>query len=97
MFRKTVATVLTVAIVSTSAFAATTTDASAKNGRRGAAAFGAILGLAAGAAIIAGKRHKNRNRYDDYQEYREVCFDKPIRRWNRYGERVIVGYRTVCR
>ena len=97
MFRKSIITALTIAMVTTSAFAVTTTTASAKNGRNGAATIGAILGLAAGAAIVAGHRHRKNRRHYDYRPYREVCFDKPIRRWNRYGELIIVGYRTVCR
>ena len=100
MFRKSIITALTVAIVATSAISLSTTDASARNGRNGAAVAGALLGFAAGAAIVSHRRNKYRHNHGHYGRYhgrRAVCYDKPIRRWNRYDELVVVGYRTVCR
>ena len=100
MFRKTLIAAVTVAFVATSAVAGTTNTAHAKNGRNAALAAGAFLGLAAGAIIVGNHRkHRRHNyRHNGYnRRHRAVCYDKPIRRWNRYDELVIVGYRTVCR
>ena len=108
MFRKSMITVLTVAVVATSVFSASTSSASARNNnRRNAAIAGAALGL--GAALLGaaaaqgrhggyhdvGRRHGRRN---DYRGHRRHCFEKPITRWSDYyDDYVVVGYRLVCR
>ncbi|WP_321341800.1 tyrosyl-tRNA synthetase [Breoghania sp.] len=97
MFRKIAITALSVAVIATSGLAATTTTADAKNGKKGAFAAGAVIGLATG-AIVAGA---HRDRYYDrgyYAPRHRNCWDKPVRRWDPYyREYVVVGYRTVCR
>jgi len=113
MFRKTIITVLTVAVVATSAFSVTTTSASARNNNnRNAIIAGAAAGVTA-AILVAGHRgyrdHRRRDHYRgdgrrhrrgdrrDYR-YRRHCFEKPITRWsNYYDGYIVVGYRRVCR
>ncbi|PTW57664.1 hypothetical protein C8N35_110143 [Breoghania corrubedonensis] len=107
MFRKTAIAALTVAVVATSGIAATVGSAEAKNGKKGAFAAGAVIGLATG-AIVAGRyrdRHYDSGYYDSgyygngyYASRPRRCWDKPVRRWDPYYQRrVVVGYRTVCR
>jgi len=91
MFRKIAITAVTTAVIATSAVSVTTTTASAKHGRNGALAAGAIIGLAAGAIIgsTAARGH--------YYAPRQ-CWDKAVRRWDPYYRQyVVVGYRRVCR
>ena len=120
MFRKSIITTVTLAIVAATSLSAATTSASARDGRRTAAIAGAVLGL--GALAIAGKAYANSHhgqRFDDRRSegYRparhhgngyhfansysyeapRACWDKPVTRWDAYaGERVVIGYKTVC-
>jgi hypothetical protein len=106
-FTKTIATVLTVALVAGSTLAPT--DASAKDGRRTNLAIGALVGL--GGALLGAAAASSQPRYveDRYAPQRPVrfaaqdeededCFEKPIKRFDRYsGETIVIGYKTVCR
>lgn len=103
MFRRATIAAVTVAVVATSALTVTTTDAFAKNGRNGAFAAGAIFGLATGAIIgsTANDRYYGDPYYDGRTYYRpryRECWEQPVRRWDPYlREKVVVGYKTVCR
>ena len=102
-FTKTIATALTIALVAGSALAPTA--ASAKDGRNARLAIGAIVGIGSallGAAVANGEpRHsggydRRPVRLVDADE--EDCFEKPIKRFDRYsGYMVTIGYKTVCR
>ena len=99
MFRET-AFAVAAAVVATAALSASVTTASAGERHHGhgqqVLVAGAVLGLV---GALAGASQERR-RDADWQDagYRGECFDKPIMRWDPYyDERVIVGYRTVCR
>jgi hypothetical protein len=101
-FTKTVTAALTVALIAGSTLAPTA--ASAKDGRNARLAIGAIVGIGSalfGAAVASGQpRHHGGY---DARSVRLVdadpdCFEKPIKRFDRYsGETFIVGYKTICR
>ncbi|WP_324133174.1 hypothetical protein [Bosea sp. (in: a-proteobacteria)] len=102
-FTSTVAA-LTIALVAGSTFAPTA--ASAKDGRNARIAIGALAGIGGallGATIVHGQPRHAEGRYDQrpvrfIEEAEEECFEKPIRRFDRYsGETIVVGYKTICR
>ncbi|MCZ8041453.1 MAG: hypothetical protein O9330_03170 [Beijerinckiaceae bacterium] len=103
-FTSTVAA-LTIALVAGSTFAPTA--ASAKDGRNARIAIGALAGIGGallGATIANGQPRHAEGRYDQRpvrfieEAEEEECFEKPIKRFDRYsGETIVVGYKTVCR
>ncbi len=101
MFKKIAVTTMAVAVIATSAMTVTTQTADAKNGRKGAFAAGAVIGLATG-AIIGSQYNSGHGPAYGYgyrpapRPYR--CFNKAVRCWDPYyGHYVVVGYREVCR
>jgi hypothetical protein len=76
------------------------------------AAIAGITGALIASSAQARPDHGYRSRGDRHHAYsafagghsyrydrpRHDCFDKPIRRWDRYsGQTVIVGFKTICR
>ena len=95
MFKKIAVTTMAVAVIATSAMTVTTQTADAKNGRKGAFAAGAVIGLATG-AIIGSQYNSGYGYQPAPRPYR--CHRKAVRRWDPYyGHYVVVGYRKVCR
>ena len=103
---KTVATVLTAALVAGSMLAPA--PASAKDHRKAKFAIGALVGIGGallGAAIANGQSRHADQGYNPQRpvgfvdgDEEEDCFEKPVKRFDRFrGEPVIVGYKTVCR
>jgi uncharacterized membrane protein YebE (DUF533 family) len=75
---------------------------------KSALAIGALVGLGGallGAAAANGQPRHAEDRYAPQRPARfvdhadeEDCFEKPIRRFDRYsGEMIVVGHKTVCR
>jgi len=100
MFKKIAVTTMAVAVIATSAMTVTTQTADAKNGRNGAFAAGAVIGLATGAII--GSQYNSGYGYGyrpaPVYERPYRCHSKAVRRWDPYyGQYVVVGYRRVCR
>ena len=97
MFKKIAVTTMAVAVIATSAMTVTTQTADAKNGRKGAFAAGAVIGLATGAII--GSQYNSGYGYGYRPSPRpHRCHRKAVRRWDPYyGHYVVVGYRKVCR
>lgn len=91
MFRKTIITTLTVALIAGSTIAAPTT-ASAGNGR---SVLGVAAALVAG-AVVATAAANARSDYGYRSAGYNDCFEKQYTSWNSYGERV-VAYKTICR
>ena len=92
MFRKSLITTLTVAIIAGSVVTAPTA-ASAANGRNLAAAVAFVAGTVIGAAASSHDREYSghNNGYGS-----DGCFEKDFTRYNGYGERVTVQ-KTICR
>jgi hypothetical protein len=76
---------------------------------KSAFAIGALVGL--GGALLGAAAANSQPRYVedryapqrpvrfvDHDEEEEDCFEKPIRRFDRYsGEMIVIGHKTVCR
>jgi hypothetical protein len=94
MFRKTIITTLTVALIAGSTITAPTT-ASAANGRGILGVAAALVAGAVVASAVNSARAEDGYRYDHRGS---DCFEKPMVRYDGYtGRSVVVGYKTICR
>ncbi|MBX9910253.1 MAG: hypothetical protein K2Z25_16245 [Beijerinckiaceae bacterium] len=76
---------------------------------KSALAIGALVGLGGAllgaAAAHSQPRHADERyapqrpvRFIDHDDEEEDCFEKPIKRFDRYsGETIVIGHKTVCR
>ncbi|EAU41880.1 cobyric acid synthase [Fulvimarina pelagi HTCC2506] len=105
MFRKTILSTVAAVVLATSAVSVSATSASAGKRERDIAI---AVGIGVLAGVLGAKASQNRGYHPRQNYYKRSggrhidshddneCFDKPIRKW-RYGQKVIVGYRTICR